>query len=675
MLTDTSASRAARMTSVQAGAATIGGDGPLARLRARTLERTIPSMGEIMFSADVAHAYQNLLVAAGDVAGTHHGPPFMDGDLYKWLEAATVAAVETGDAALHETLTKAAGAAARAQRGDGYLHTRTLIAERSGLDVHPFAERTDFETYNAGHLMTLACVHHRATGDDAFLVIAVRLADFLLAVAAERPDLLADCNVCPSHYMGVVELFRTTGEQKYLDLAGRLLDLHGGKGRAGGDDNQDVLPVRDQRHAVGHAVRANYLYAGMADHALETGDPAMVEALTAIWDDLVSSKLYVTGGCGALYDGASPDAGQDYFAVTKTHQAYGRPYQLPHTTAYNESCASLGLVMWAWRMLALTGESRFADEIERVLFNALPAMVGADGTTYFYVNPLRQVRGLPFPLRRPGDPKDAAPPPSDHRLRQEYMTACFCCPPNLARVVAELPYYVYARGPADLWVHQFVTGEVSTDFAGVPVRVRQETTYPASGTVTIHVDADRPVRGTVRIRLPGWAGDDRVTVDGVDVDRVEQGYAVVEREWHHDTVVVELPVRARMLVAHHFVEEATNQVCVVRGPVVYCVESADLPAGLGVESVALPQSATFTEESGSDLFAGHVLLSTTAAVLPAADPAGPLYRELIDAPTEDVELRLVPYGQWANRGPGEMSVWLPLLRERNPADERRGVRR
>lgn len=684
MLTDTRLSPYARMTSMPPGGCglsddTTRGPSPLRLLHERAHRVTIPTMGAVMFDPAVSHAYENFRVAAGDATGEHHGAPFMDGDFYKWLEAATVAAAETTDAATAEKLSDyvaiAIQAIGRAQQPNGYLHTKTIIAqrqaatstheshaERDPVAATPLARRTDFETYNFGHLMTAACIHHRVTGRDDLLAIARRVADYLIDVAATSPDRLADCNICPSHYMGVVELYRTTKDRQYLDLAGRLLDLHGGKGSAGSDDNQDVLPVRDQRRAVGHAVRANYLYAGMTDYAIETGDAGMIEAVTSIWQDLVSTKLYVTGGCGALYDGASPDAAQDHRAPTRVHQAYGRPYQLPNITAYNESCASLGFAMWAWRMLTLTGERRYADEIERVLYNALPAMIGADAKSYFYTNPLRQVRGLPFPLRRAGDPVDATPPPSDHRTRQEYMTACFCCPPNIARFIAELPYYVYSRGESELWVHQFVTSRATTKFSGIPVTIEQRTTYPASGDVQILVSAEAPAPGVIRVRIPGWAdpGHSSVEVDGVPVERMEQGYAVIERTWKRHTITLRLPVRVRMLVAHHFLEEATNQVCVTRGPVVYCVESADLPEGVGIEQVAIPQSIRWAEEPGSGIFAGHLILRGTAAQLPPQ--VATLYAELNPAEPAPLDVRLVPYGLWGNRGPGEMSVWLPLLR-------------
>lgn len=661
MLTDTHASPYARMSSLPAGACTTSGGDALGDLRRRALEITIPSMGAIMFDPDVAHAVDNFLVAAGREPGEHCGPSFMDGDLYKWLEAAAVAAPEMPgyDAAGH--LARAAEAMAAAQQPDGYLHTKITIAQRAGVDVQPLTDRMLFETYNLGHLMTLACAHLRMTGGEELLGIARRAADYLADAAAEAPDRVADCNICPSHYMGVVELYRTTGERRYLDLAGRLLNLHGGKGRTGGDDNQDVVAVRDLETVAGHAVRANYLYAGMADYALETGDGAIMAALQRLWDDLVGTKLYVTGGCGALYDGASPDACQDYGRVTKVHQSYGRSYQLPQTTAYNESCAALGLVMFAWRMLMLTGESRFADVIERVLHNALPAMIGADGKSYFYTNPLRQVRDYPLHLRRAGDPSNASPPASEARDRQDYMTACFCCPPNIARVLAELPYYVYAHAGSDLWVHQFVSGSVRTTWSGVPVTVTQETHYPASGRIVINVRAESPVKARLRIRVPGWLDAGAARVDGAPPDRVEHGYAVIERCWHDDTIVLELPMRPRLIATHRFAEETAQQVCVVRGPVVYCVESVDLPQDVSVESVALPSSIRWDEQRGAGLFEGYTLLSGEGARLPS-QPGDRLYAELDSTRPVPMHVRLVPYARWANRGPGEMSVWLPVLR-------------
>ena len=675
MLTDTAQSRFAVMTSVPAGSVTMADQGPLGRLRRRALEVTIPSMGELMFDADVAHAVENFRIAAGWAEGEHHAAPFMDGDLYKWLESAVVAAPDAPQ--LAERVAQALEAIAAAQQPDGYVHTKTTIGARTDPTIAPLQDRLNFETYNLGHLITLGCLHRRLTGDQTYFAMAVRAADYLLQAVAQQPEAVGDCNICPSHYMAVIELYRSTGDERYLSLARTLLDLHGGKGGDGGDDNQDVYPVQDQPVATGHAVRANYLFAGMTDYALETGDEEFRAAAVRLWEDVVAHKLYLTGGCGALYDGASPDAAQDYSTVSKTHQAYGRPYELPHTTAYNESCATLGFVLWSWRMLLLTGEARFADEIERVLFNSLPAMIDAEGLAYFYTNPLRAVRDLPFQMRRAGDPEGTAPPSSEARLRQEYMTNCFCCPPNIARVIAELPYYIYSQSsqhapatqgaPAgqevpSLWVHQFLPGTASLEVDGVPVEITQTTQYPSEGNVQIRVRAQSPVRASIRIRRPGWAPETEVHVRGEAVTAAENGYLVIDRTWSDEEILVEIPLRPRVTVAHHFLEESTNQAAVVRGPVVYCLESADLPEGVGIESVHLPFPTEWVAEEGTGLFADQVLLRTSAVALPATVPHGELYGELVDQPGTELDLRLVPYAHWANRGPGEMTVWLPLLR-------------
>lgn len=662
MITSTAGSARATMTTSEAGTAGITGTSPLARLRERAREVTVPSMGEILFDPDRGHAYDNFLIAAGAREGSFRGLGFMDGDFYKWLEAAVTIQHESPSEDLASKIEAAVTAIIAAQRDDGYLQTKTLIAQRSDPGARPFAQRADFETYNAGHLMTLACVHHRLTGDSRLMDVALRFAQLLRECVENQPDLLADCNICPSHYMGVIELYRETSQPWLLELARGLLGLHGGKGLAGSDDNQDVLAVDQQSRAVGHAVRANYLYAGMADVALEVDDEALVTALESIWADVTSTKLYVTGGCGALYDGASPDGGSEFNAITLVHQAYGRPHQLPQASAYNESCASLGLLFLAWRMLLRTGRSTFADEIERVLYNALPAAIGADGRSYFYTNPLRQVRDLSYSLRRAGDPPDAPKPGSHERGRQEFMKACFCCPPNIGRVIAELPYYVYTHSETDIWVHQFISGTSRFQVSGVGVEVTQTTAYPQEGEVNIRVRTSSPAHFALRVRMPGWADSALVLVDGEPPQRVEDGYAVLARTWHDDVVTITLPLRPRLTVAHRLVEEASGQTCVVRGPVVYCLESADLPDDVGITEVAIPDSIDWTAEAGEGIFAGHTLLAGRAQRLPDPVADGVLYADVHPQPRSPIDVRLVPYALWGNRGAGEMSVWLPLLR-------------
>jgi len=438
------------MSSLPAGAVSrVGGHwGPVHR---RTLDTTVPTMAGLLFDPAVGHAYENFRVAAGDVDGAHMGPPFMDGDFYKWLEAATVAFGVTADAELGHLIEKAVDVITRAQRADGYLHTPTNISQRQSGTMNELDDRVSFETYNLGHLMTAGCVHHRVTGSRTLLDAGIRAADYLRRLVEDRTDLIARSAICPSHYMGVVELYRTTGDPGYLRLATDLLAIR--ERFVGGDDNQDRLPLREQRTVAGHAVRANYLYAGVADVVAETGDRDLLELLEHLWSDAVNTKIHLTGGCGALYDGASPDGAPEQSEITRVHQAYGRPYQLPNQTAHNESCAAIGMVLWSWRMLLVTGDGKYADLIERILHNSLLGSIGADAKSYFYTNPLRQARDLPYPLRRAGDTAINPvpdPPASDARLRQEWLS-CFCCPPNIARTLAEMPYLAYATAVGTPW--------------------------------------------------------------------------------------------------------------------------------------------------------------------------------------------------------------------------------
>ena len=339
-------------------------------------------MWEIMKGTKYKPFYQNFLVAAGDTQGDFHGAQWNDGDFYKFLEAVCGVYATTQDPELEAILNKSIAAIGRAQRADGYIHTPVLIRQRHGeRDAKPFQERQNFEMYNMGHLITAACLHHRVTGRDEFLNIARKTADFLCETFRNPTPELARNSVCPSHYMAMVDIYRVTGEPRYLELAKKFLDMRNLVSN-GDDDNQDRIPFLQQREAMGHAVRANYLYAGAADLYLETGDKKLWEPLEAIWKNAVEKKTYITGGCGAFYDGASPDGSSDQSRISRVHQAYGRNYQLPNVTAHNETCAAIGSVLWNWRMFRATGEARYVDVLETVLYNAVLSGISLDGTNY-----------------------------------------------------------------------------------------------------------------------------------------------------------------------------------------------------------------------------------------------------------------------------------------------------
>jgi DUF1680 family protein len=612
----------------------------------------IPSMWKTMSGTEPSQFLHNFRIAAGLEEGRHRGPGWNDGDFYKWLEAAAAVSAVTKDEALDRRLDEVIEIIARAQRGDGYLHTPVLIKARNGDDnAQPFQDRLDFEAYNLGHLMTAACVHHRTTGKTNLLRVAIKAADYLAGIFKNPTPELARNAVCPAHYMGIVELYRTTRDPRYLELACKLIDLRDLL-KDGTDDNQDRIPFRQQTRAVGHAVRANYLYAGVADVYAETGDPTLLAPLLKIWESVVTRKMAITGACGALYDGASPDGSKDQKSITRTHQAYGRDYQLPNSTAHNETCASIGNALWNWRMLQITGEARFADVLELVLYNAALAGISLDGTRFFYVNTLRQLDQMPVDLRW-------------SREREPFIS-CFCCPPNLVRTIAEVGSYAYGKSGDKVWVHLYGGNTLDTELAdGSRLRLSQETDYPWDGRVKIAIDAAPGRACSLMLRIPGWARGAALSLNGMPVQqRPEPGtYIEMRRAWSAgDVLQLTLPMPVRLMQAHPLVEEARNQVAIQRGPVVYCLESTDLTGDVQMSDVAIPRGIELKPRFDPSLLGGITVLEGRAESWPEADWSRQLYRELSGTKPNSIDLKLIPYYAWGNRGRSEMTVWMPLGR-------------
>ena len=629
---------------------------------ARTRDVTIPQIWGSLADPEVSQGLENFLIATGQKKGVHLGPPFMDGDLYKWMEAAIDSLEIEPNPELAERIEYLAGLIAKVQREDGYVHTPTKISEVNGEEVTALADRFNFETYNLGHLITAGVRHHEVTGSESLLSTAKGAARFLSHLANDKPLELARSAICPSHYMAVLDLYRVTRDRQYLELAEAFLRVRDDF-EEGGDDNQDRLAVRDQVVVAGHAVRANYLYAGLADLVLETGDAELQAVLERLWHDVVDTKLYLTGGCGALYDGASPYGHQWQGEISRIHQAYGYAYQLPNTTAHAESCANIGMIFWSERMLALTGDAKYADVIERIAYNVLLASIGLDGGTYFYTNAMRQVRDLPFALRRPGDTGQVevpAPPASDERLRQDFMS-CFCCPPNIARALASFHTRAASTGAGGLFVHQYGGSELSVEVDGSSIALREDSNYPWDGRIAFTVtSAEGSV--PVNLRIPGWARGATLSVNGSSVEVSEpSSYTRIDREWAAgDEIVLELPMPTRLVRGHRLAEELTGQVAVQRGPLVYAVESMDLPEGVRLEQLALRRGTEFapveTSIAGSRLLA----LDAEAVVLPLSDADG-IYEDVEQEELQTAPVRLIPYYAWGNRGAGEMSVWVPVI--------------
>ncbi len=613
-------------------------------------ERSIPAMWELMRGSKYKPFYEHFLIAAGDMEGDYHGAPWNDGDYYKWIEAASTAIACEPNAALEAAIDKSVRAVVAAQRKDGYLHTPVLIRQRNGdAAAKPFADRNDFEVYNLGHLMTAGCVHYRATGKRELLDAAERAAQFLEKAFANPTPQMSRQAVCPSHYMGLIELYRTTRNDRYLLLAQTVIDLRNvaaGVGGGGGDDNQDRIPFVDQREAVGHAVRANYLFAGAADMYLETGDERLLPALEAVWHNVTRKKLYVTGACGALFDGASPDGSPKQNEITRIHQAYGRNYQLPSETAHNETCAAIGAVMWNWRRYLATGEGRHLDWIELAMHNAVLAGVSLEGTDYFYTNPLRVTDPPPLELRW-------------SRQREPFVVS-YCCPPNVVRTVAQLGGYAYGKADEAVSVNLYGASVLETKLKGETLRLVQETAFPWSGHVRIRIETAPQQPWTLRLRKPSWAADMSLKVNGEAVAvEVVDGFAVVRHAWNvGDEVSVTIPMPVVCLESHPLVEETRGQLAIKRGPIVYCLESADLPAGVTVGHLRLDPAANFAVRYDDDLLNGMAVIE---ADLPMVETESwdSLYRPATETATRTIRAQFIPYYAWGNRGGGEMTVWVP----------------
>jgi DUF1680 family protein len=422
----------------------------------------------------------------------------------------------------------------------------------------------------------------------------------------------------------------------------------------GTDQNQDRIPFRKQTQAAGHAVRANYLYAGVSDVYAETGDDSLFHALDLIWHDLVEKKLYITGGCGALYDGVSPDGTTyDLSSIQQVHQAYGRDYQLPSITAHNESCANIGNILWNWRMFLITGEAKYMDIVELTMYNSLLAGVSLDGKRYFYTNPLCVSDDLPYKLRWSGE-------------RKEYISYCNCCPPNTIRTISGIHNYVYSLSDEGLWINLYGSNTLSACLRdGSHLKLIQTTDYPWDGTIGILLEQVPEKEFSVFLRIPGWCDDAVIMINGnpSPVAPVSGKYTGLRRKWKKgDHIELNLPMRIKLIEANPLVEETRNQVAVKRGPVVYCLESADIPRKVNISDISLPADIELKPVSDT-IDNSHVMfLEGEAIVSDHQSWNNQLYREISHDKPDSLHILLVPYYAWGNRGHSEMTVWLPFMR-------------
>ncbi|MCI0496221.1 glycoside hydrolase family 127 protein, partial [candidate division KSB1 bacterium] len=602
---------------------------------------------EINRTVTIPHAFKkceetgrldNFAIAGGLKQGEHQGIfPFDDTDIYKTLEGASYCLMLHPDPQLEAYLDSIITLIAAAQEDDGYLYTaRTNKADRLKNwygDNRWEKIRGSHELYNLGHLYEASVAHFQATGKRNLLDIALKSADLINKIFGERK-----LQVPPGHQvieMGLVKLYRVTGEQIYLKLAKFFLDVRG-KSLDGrelwGEYNQDHKPVIEQDEAVGHAVRASYMYAGMADVAALTGDVSYTHAINQLWENVVSKKLYIIGGIGATGSG----------------EAFGKNYELPNMSAYNETCAAIGNVYWNHRLFLLHGNSKYIDVMERTLYNGLISGVSLDGKLFFYPNPLASV---------------------GQHARSPWF-GCACCPGNVTRFMASVSGYVYAQCENEIYVNLFIANEASIQLKNQKVKIQQETKYPWEGSVKITITPEiENDEFPIFIRIPGWAQNQPVPSDlyqFLDTNkdqpifkvndepispRLKNGYANINRKWSKgDFIEIQFSMPIRRIVAHDSVKADLGKVALQRGPIVYCAEWPDNKDG-HVLNLLLKDDASLSSEFQSDLLNGVQIINGTALAFKMGETEKTLEK------TEQ-DFRAIPYYAWAHRGKGEMTVWL-----------------
>lgn len=563
------------------------------------------------------------------------GLSFDDTDVYKTIEGASYLLQTYPDKKLEHYIDSVLVIVAAAQEPDGYLYTsRTMNPkhphEWAGTKRWETVEDLSHEFYNLGHMVEGAIAHYQATGKTNFLDIAKKYADCVCREIGDGPGQVARV---PGHQiaeMALAKLYLVTGDKKYLDQAKYFLDKRGYTSRKD-KYSQAHMPVVEQDEAVGHAVRAAYMYAGMADVAALTGDSAYIKAIDRIWDNIVGKKYYITGGIGATSNG----------------EAFGENYELPNMSAYCETCAAIGNVYVNHRLFLLHGDSKYYDVVERTLYNGLISGVALDGGAFFYPNPLESM--------------------GQHQ-RQPWF-GCACCPSNIARFIPSLPGYVYAVKNDDIYVNLYMANTGTLDVNGKKVVLSQEGNYPWNGDITIKIDRNNAGEFGLKLRIPGWVknqpvpsdlyyyNDNKrlgytVKVNGVAANGTltPDGYYTIDRKWKKgDKVEVHFDMEPRTVVANNKVEADRGRIAVERGPIVYCAEFPD--NDFEVLSAFMNQNPKFTEKYSSDKLYGIVELSTDAQVL-SYDDKGRLI-------AKDVKLNMIPYYAWNHRGRGQMAVWLP----------------
>jgi uncharacterized protein len=601
------------------------GDGFWTARRAINIEKSIPTLLEELEQHGVV---DNFLRLEGKSEAARRGPLYTDSDLYKWMEAVAFV-LQSGEqspvnrAKFRAEFDRLAAIVLAAQEPSGYLNTYWTGERRA----QRFTEmHRSHELYCMGHLIQAAIAYYRATGDRKLLDGGIRFANYMVENFGpqKRPALTGH----PEFEMAMVELYRTTGERRYLDFAGYLLSGVERERLHLTDDQTRYMfsgtPFTSRTEFEGHAVRAMYASCGATDYYMETGDPAYLKTLETLWRDLVNRKMYITGGVGSRESG----------------EAFGEAYELPDAQAYGESCAAIGNMMWNWRMLLALGESRFADVMERALYNGINSGMSLSGTLYCYRNPLES---------------------SGEKIRNEWYDTT-CCPPNLERILASIPGYMYSTGPKGVYVNLFHASTLDWQLEdGTGIRIEQQTEYPWRGIVDLTVTPARTAEFSVFVRIPAWSDEASV---GADKPKAGE-YFEIHRRWQAgDKIHIDLAMKPRLVRANPLVREDAGRVALERGPLVYCLEQPDQPGFNLLDATLLDDGTGFVTGFQPELLGGIMTIKHRGSVLDRPFSSEPLYRPFRDQPERPgtVEtLTFIPYYAWANREPSRMEVWVPYV--------------
>jgi DUF1680 family protein len=622
----------AKLRDIPVRAVTITG-GFWGRRREINVTKSIPSMHDLLEANGRMNNFRRLV---GKSTAAQSGPVFSDSDVYKWTEAVGFV-LESGDRPeLRASAEKLIDEVVAVQESSGYLNTY-YQDDRKSLRMLPQTQTTGHELYNIGHMLQGAIAYYRATGDRRLLDAGIRFVDdFLIpnyGPAPKKPIVSGH----PEIEMGLIELYRITGDKRQLDLAGYILQ---GDPRIELPERRTIYmfsgtPFTARTKMQGHAVRAMYACCGATDYYLETGDPTYLQTLNALWNDMTTTKMYVTGGVGSRSDG----------------EAFGDAYELPNFRAYGESCAAIGNMMWNWRMLAVTGDAKFTDVIERALYNGINSGMSLDGTLYCYRNPL------------------AFDPSTGDKIRNPWYDVT-CCPPNLERTFGSLPGYFYSTSADGIYAHLYDNSELNWHLEnGVGLKVVQKTSYPWDGNVEVAVTPAEATEFTFYLRIPGWADHAQVAVNSKAVAGATPGqYFPIRRRWSPgDAIQLKVEVVPQVIAANPRVADDSGRVAIQRGPLIYCLEEIDQPSGISLSDVALNPgrrpAEQFQTEFKNDLLGGMVVLHHTGAVYQRGAAEKLLYSRYggDSLRIQKTPLTFIPYYAWANRQATSMQVWNLLL--------------